>query len=53
MEKYKKLHSKIKRGHYLELLTLEIMKLLGRTEKKIDKNKNDLKLLSCHVRLSE
>ena len=31
---------KIKTGHYLELLTLETMKLLGSTENKISKNKN-------------
>ena len=32
--------SKIKNGYYLELLTLETMKLLGSTESKIIKNKN-------------
>ena len=32
---------KIKNGYYLELLTLETMKLLGRTESKIIKDKND------------
>ena len=31
---------KIKSGYYLELLTLETMKLLGSTESKITKNKN-------------
>ena len=31
---------KIKNGYYLELLTLETMKLLGSTESKITKNKN-------------
>ena len=31
---------KIKNGYYLELLTPEIMKLLGSTESKITKNKN-------------
>ena len=31
---------KIKNGHYLELLTPETMKLLGRTESKITKDKN-------------
>ena len=31
---------KIKSGYYLELLTLEIMKLLGSTESKITKNNN-------------
>ena len=31
---------KIKYGYYLELLTPETMKLLGRTESKITKNKN-------------
>ena len=31
---------KIKNGYYLELLTPETMKLLGRTESKITKNKN-------------
>ena len=31
---------KIKGGYYLELLTLETMKLLGNTENKITKNKN-------------
>ena len=31
---------KIKRGYYLKLLILKTMKLLGSTEKKIDKNKN-------------
>ena len=32
---------KIKSGHYLELLTPETMKLLGSTESKITKDKND------------
>ena len=32
--------SKIKNGYYLELLTLETMKLLGSTESKITKDKN-------------
>ena len=32
---------KIKNGHYLELLTPETMKLLGSTESKITKDKND------------
>ena len=32
---------KIKTGYYLELLTPETMKLLGRTESKITKDKND------------
>ena len=32
---------KIKNGYYLELLTLETMKLLGSTESKITKDKND------------
>ena len=31
---------KIKTGNYLRLLTLEIVKLLGSTEKKISKYKN-------------
>ena len=31
---------KIKTGHYLELLTLETMKLLGNTRSKITQNKN-------------
>ena len=31
---------KIKSGYYLELLTPEIMKLLGSTESKITKDKN-------------
>ena len=31
---------KIKSGYYLELLTPEIMKLLGSTESKISKDKN-------------
>ena len=31
---------KIKNGYYLELLTLEVMKLLGSTESKITKDKN-------------
>ena len=31
---------KIKKGYYLELLTLETMKLLGSTESKITKDKN-------------
>ena len=31
---------KIKRGYYLEYLTLETMKLLGSTKSKITKNKN-------------
>ena len=31
---------KIKNGYYLELLTLETMKLLGSTESKITKDKN-------------
>ena len=31
---------KIKSGYYLELLTLETMKLLGSTENKITKDKN-------------
>ena len=31
---------KIKNGYYLELLTLETMKLLGSTESKINKDKN-------------
>ena len=31
---------KIKNGYYLELLTLETMKLLGSTENKITKDKN-------------
>ena len=31
---------RIKNGYYLELLTLETMKLLGSTESKISKNKN-------------
>ena len=33
--------SKIKTGYFLELLTLETIKLLGSTKKKISKNKND------------
>ena len=32
---------KIKTGYFLELLTLETIKLLGSTKKKISKNKND------------
>ena len=32
---------KIKIGYYLELLSPEAMKLLGSTENKINKNKND------------
>ena len=32
--------SKIERGYYLELLTPETMKLLGRTKNKITKDKN-------------
>ena len=32
---------KIKRGHYLELLMAETMKLLGSTKSKINKDKND------------
>ena len=32
---------KIKNGYYLELLTPETMKLLGSTESKITKDKND------------
>ena len=32
--------SKIKRGYYLELLTPETMKLLGRTKNKITKDEN-------------
>ena len=35
---------KIKNGYYLELLTPETMKLLGRTESKITKDKNDAKV---------
>ena len=35
---------KIKNGYYLELLTPETMKLLGRTESKITKDKNDEKV---------
>ena len=31
---------KIKAGYYLELLTLETMKLLGSTKSKINKDKN-------------
>ena len=31
---------KIKTGHYLELLTIETMKLLGRTKIKINKDEN-------------
>ena len=31
---------KIKTGYFLELLTLETIKLLGSTKKKISKNKN-------------
>ena len=32
---------KIKNGYYLERLTLETVKLLGSTESKITKDKND------------
>ena len=36
---------KIKNGYYLELLTPETMKLLGSTESKITKDKNDENVL--------
>ena len=50
---------KIKNGYYLELLTPETMKLLGRTESKITKDKNDenvphleiVELVSVHCNL--
>ena len=40
---------KIKNGYYLELLTPEIMKLLGSTESKISKNKNGENVLHLEV----
>ena len=50
---------KIKNGYYLELLTPETMKLLGRTESKITKDKNgeqvpllevvELVLVHCNI----
>ena len=36
----KKITFKINTGHYLELLTLETMKLLGSTKSKITKDEN-------------
>ena len=50
---------KIKNGYYLELLTPETMKLLGRTESKITQDKNDenvphleiVELVSVHCNL--
>ena len=35
------LYLKLEKGYYLELLTPETMKLLGSTESKITKDKND------------
>ena len=42
---------KIKRGYYLELLTLEAMKLFGSTEIKITKDKNGKNL--PHLEITE
>ena len=42
---------KIKTGNYLRLLTLEIVKLLGSTEKKISKYKNGENV--PHLEISE
>ena len=42
---------KIKTGYYLELLTLETMKLLGSTENKIAKDKNGENV--PHLRITE
>ena len=42
---------KIKTGYYLELLTLETMKLLGSTENKIAKDKNGE--IVPHLRITE
>ena len=46
---------KIKNGYYLELLTLQTLKLLGSTESKITKNKNGekvIELLLVHCNLA-
>ena len=40
---------KIKTGHYLELLTPEIMKLLGSTKSKITKNENGENVLNLEI----
>ena len=40
---------KIKTGYYLELLSTETMKLLGSTESKITKDKNDENVLHLEV----
>ena len=39
----------MKNGYYLELLAPETMKLLGRTESKITKNKNGENILHLEV----
>ena len=40
---------KIKTGYYLELLTPEIMKLLGSTKSKITKNENGENVLNLEI----
>ena len=40
---------KIKNGYYLELLTLETMKLLGSTESKVTKDKNGENVLQLET----
>ena len=42
---------KIKTGYYLELLTLEIMKMLGSTKSKITKDENSENML--HLEITE